>query len=101
VSVTNNNVHHRTDREGEEEEWSYSSTLSLTSALDREGDQRHSPATLPPGMNRYPLYGSLGGPHDWSDERGKSLPQPRFDPRNVQPNASRYTDWAILAHFRD
>ena len=28
----------------------------------------------------------------------KSRPPPGFDPRTVQPVASRYTDWAITAH---
>jgi hypothetical protein len=40
----------------------YSSTLSLTSALDGVGGQRHAPAALPPGKTRYPLYRKLGGP---------------------------------------
>jgi hypothetical protein len=40
----------------------YSSTLSLTSALDGVGDKRHSPAALPPRKTRNPLYRSLGGP---------------------------------------
>ena len=40
----------------------YSSTLSLTSALDAVGGQRHAPAALPPGKTRYPLYRRLGGP---------------------------------------
>jgi len=39
----------------------YNSTLSLTSALDGEGGQRHAPAALPPGKTRYPLYRRLGG----------------------------------------
>ena len=40
----------------------------------------------------------------WVDPRagldgcGKSRPPPEFDPRTVQPVASRYTDWAIPAH---
>jgi hypothetical protein len=34
----------------------YSSTLSLTSALDGVGGQHNAPATLPPGKTRYPLY---------------------------------------------
>jgi hypothetical protein len=38
----------------------YSSTLSLTSAIDMVGGQRHSPAALPPGKIRYPLYRRLG-----------------------------------------
>jgi len=33
----------------------YSSTLSLTSALNGVGDQRHAPAVLPPGKTQYPL----------------------------------------------
>jgi hypothetical protein len=40
----------------------YSSSLSLTSELDRVGGQRHTTAALPPGKIRYPLYGRLGGP---------------------------------------
>jgi hypothetical protein len=32
------------------------------------------------------------------DGCGISRPQPGFDPRSVQPVASRYTDGAILAH---
>jgi len=38
----------------------YSSTLSLTSALDVVGGQRQASAALPPGKIRYPLYGELG-----------------------------------------
>jgi hypothetical protein len=38
----------------------YSSTLSLTSALDGVGGQRHALVTLPPGKTRYPLYRRLG-----------------------------------------
>ena len=30
---------------------------------------------------------------------GKSRPPPGFDPRTVQPVASRYTDWAIAARI--
>ena len=37
------------DHEGPEVEYRYSSTLSLTSALDGVGGQRHAPATLPTG----------------------------------------------------
>jgi hypothetical protein len=48
------NVHPRTGHEGSEREYRYSSTLSLTSALDGVGGQRHAPAALPPGKTRYP-----------------------------------------------
>jgi hypothetical protein len=40
--------HERTERE-----YSYSSTLSLTLALDGVGGQHHVPALLPPGKIRY------------------------------------------------
>jgi hypothetical protein len=56
---------------------------------------RHAPATLPPEKAQYPLYRRLGGPQGWSGRLRKILPQPGIDPRNVQPVASRYTDWAI------
>ena len=62
------------------------------------GGQRHAPAALPPGKTRYPLYRRLGGPQGRSGRCGKSRPPPGFDPRTVQPVASRYTDWAIPAH---
>ena len=74
-----------------------SSTLSLTSALDGVGGQRLAPAALPPGKSRYPLYSGLGGPQGRSERCGKSRPPPGFDPRTVQPVASRYIDWAIAA----
>ena len=45
-------VHLRTGHEGLEGDWRYSCTLSLTSALDGVGCQRHAPATLPPGKTR-------------------------------------------------
>ena len=44
----------------------YSSTLSLTLALDGVGGQRHVPAALPPGKVRYPSYSKLGGPQGQS-----------------------------------
>jgi hypothetical protein len=63
------------------------------------GDQRHAPAALLPGKTRYPLYRRLGGPDDRSGRVPKISPPPGFDPLNVQPVASRYTDWAIPAHL--
>ena len=71
----------------------YSSILSLTSALDGVGCQRHALAALPPGKTRYPLYRRLGGPQGRSGRVRKNLaPPPVFDPRTVQPVASRCTD---------
>jgi hypothetical protein len=61
------------------------------------GGQLHAPAALHPGMTRYPLYKRLGGPQGRSGRLRKISPPPGFDPRTVQPVASRYTDWAIAA----
>jgi hypothetical protein len=63
------------------------------------GGQRHAPAALPPGKTQYPLYRRLGGPQGWSGRVRKISPPQGFDPRTVQPVASRYTDWAIPAHI--
>jgi len=71
----------------------YSPTLSLTSALDGVGGQRHAPATLTLGKTQCPLYRRLGGPHGRSGRVRKISPTPGFDPVTVQSVASRYTDW--------
>jgi hypothetical protein len=63
------------------------------------GGQRQAPAALQPGMIRYPLYRRLGGPQGLSGRVRKYLPPPGFDPRTVQPVASRYTDWAIPTRY--
>ena len=76
----------------------YSSTLPLTSAIDGVGGQRHALAALHPRKTLYPLYRTLGGPQGRSGRARKISPPPGFDPRTVQPVASRYTDWAIAAH---
>jgi len=69
-----------------------SSTLSLTSALDGVGGQRHAPAGLPPENTWYPLFRRLGGPQGQSG-RVREISSPLgFDPRTVQPVAIRYTD---------
>ena len=58
-----------------------SSTLSLTSALDGVGGQRHAPAVYPRPREEkgYPLYRGL-------------------TPRTVQTVVSRYTDWTVVAN---
>ena len=43
--------------------------------------------------------GGWVGPRVGLDGCGKSCPPPGFDPRTVQPVASRYTDWAIPDRF--
>jgi hypothetical protein len=62
------------------------------------GGQRHTPAALPPGKTRYPLYRRLGESLGRSGQVRKISPPPGFDPRTFQPVASRYTDWAIPVH---
>jgi hypothetical protein len=63
------------------------------------GGQRHAPDALPPGRTRYPLYRRLGRPQGRSGRVLKISSPPGFDPRTVQLVASRYTDYAIPAHF--
>jgi hypothetical protein len=85
------NVHPRTGHEGQEGEQMYSSTPSLTSAIDGVGGQRHSPAALPQEEMRYPPFRRLGEPQSRSGQVRKISPPPGFDSRTVQPAASRYT----------
>jgi len=74
-------------------EQKYSSILSLTSALDGEGGPRHAPAALPLGKRADThCTGGWVGLRTSLDGCGKSRPPPGFDPRTVQPVASRYTD---------
>jgi len=47
-----------------------------------------------PGKTRYPLYRRLGWPQGRSGQVRKISPPLGFDPRTVQPVASRYTDYA-------
>jgi hypothetical protein len=57
-----------------------------------EGSGSHSGRFLPPGKTRYPMYRRLGGPQGRSGQVRKISPPLGFDPRTVQPVASRYTD---------
>ena len=66
------------------------------------GGQRHTLAALPPGKEPVPIAQEAGwgsGPV-WTDAENLA-PPPGFDPRTVQPVASRYTDWAIAASTRE
>jgi hypothetical protein len=58
------------------------------------GDQRYAPAALPSGKTLYPLYTRQVEPHGWSVRARKISSPPLFDPRTVQPVASRCTDYA-------
>jgi len=56
-----------------------------------EGSAACPSHSLPPGKTRYPLYRKLGGPQGRSGQVRKISPLLGFDPRTVQPVASRYT----------
>ena len=67
----------------------------MTTALEEgEGSASRPGRSFPPGKTRYPLYRRLGGPLGRSGQVRKISPPMGFDPRTVQPVASRYTDWA-------
>jgi hypothetical protein len=92
VSATHK-VHPRTGREGPEVEWSYSYTLSVTSALDWGGWTTLHIGCCTPGKEiRYTFYRRLGGPQGQSGQVRKISPPPGFDPRTIQPVASHYAD---------
>ena len=63
------------------------------------GDQRKTPAALPPGKTQYPLSRSLGGPQSQSGQVRKISPPLEFDPQTIQPVASRYTAYAIQSRI--
>jgi len=58
-----------------------------------EGSASRPGRSLPSGKTRYPSYRRLGGPQGRSGQVRKISPPPGFDPRTVQPVASRYTDY--------
>jgi hypothetical protein len=61
--------------------------------MDRNG-KFHDVAALPLGKNPVPLNMKLGVPQILSGRVWrKYLVLPGFEPRTVQPIASRYTDW--------
>jgi hypothetical protein len=62
------------------------------------GDQRHASAGLPPEKTGTHFTGGWVGPTAGLDGCRKSRPPPAFDPRTVQPVASRYTDCAMPAN---
>ena len=77
-------VHPRTGHEGPKWEWRYSSTLSLTTAIDGVGGQCQASDTLPPRKTRYPLYRRVGGPQERSGRVRETSPPPGFEPRTVR-----------------
>ena len=79
----------------------YSSTLSLTSALDGCGWLRLRPAALPPRITRYRFYRKVGGPRGRSERVQNISSSPAFDTRTVQSVGSRCTDVTFPAHDVD
>jgi hypothetical protein len=64
----------RTGHEGPVREYRYSYTLSLTSALDGVGGQRHALAALPSERPATHCIGGWVGPRAGLDSCGKSRP---------------------------
>jgi hypothetical protein len=65
----------------------------ITMALEGgEGSAPRPGRSLTPGRTLYPLYRKLGGPQGRPGQVRKISLPPGFDPRTVQPVASRYTD---------
>jgi len=73
--------------------------FSLTSALDGGGWSMPRSGRFTSGKETsYPSYIRLGEPQRLSGQVWKILPPLGFDPRTVEPVASRYTDYVIPAH---
>ena len=72
----------------------YSYALSLTSALDGNGGQRHAPVALLPGKRPGThCTGGWVGPRASLDGCGKPRPYRDSIPPTAQPVASRYVDY--------
>jgi hypothetical protein len=72
----------------------------MTAALEGgEGSASCPGRSLTSGKTQYPLYRRLGEFQGRSGQVRKILPSPGFDPRTVQPVASRYTMWAASGHW--
>jgi hypothetical protein len=61
--------------------------------------QRHAPDALYPGKDPVPIVQEAGWASGPVWTVAENLAPPEFDPRTVQPVASRYTDWATPAHI--
>jgi hypothetical protein len=59
-----------------------------------EGSASRPGRSLPPEKSRYALYRRLSGFQSRTGQVRKTSPPTGFDPRTVQPVASRYTDYA-------
>ena len=72
--------------------------MSLLWALAVGGWSTPRPGHVNPGIDtRCPLYRRLDRSRVWSERVRKILSPPGFETRTVQPVASPYIDYAILA----
>jgi hypothetical protein len=78
----------------------YSSTLSLTSALDGGGWSTPRLGFFTPGNDPVPVLQEAGWAPGPVSTGAENLAPPGFDPRTVQLVASRYTDYAIPVHLK-
>ena len=78
-----------------EGEYRYSSTLSLTSALEGVGGERNVPAALPPPPGEGPGTRSIAG---WVSPRAPEPPS-GFDPRTVQLVATELSRPILFTNF--
>jgi hypothetical protein len=85
-------VRPRTDHEDPGEEYWYSSTLSLTSALDGGAWSTPLPGQFTSRERPGTRFKRLGGPQGRSGRVRKISAPPGFDRRTAQPVASRHTD---------
>ena len=77
----------------------YSCTLSLTLELVGDGwPMPHSGCIIPGKETWYPLCRRLGGSHGQFGLVWKFSPPLGFNRCTIQPVASRFTDYTILAH---
>ena len=85
--------HPRRGHKDQDKEYRYTSTLSLTSALDGVGGKRQALATLHPGKDPGThCLGGLEGPRAGMNGCGKFHPHRDSIPRKVQPEAMSYPD---------
>jgi hypothetical protein len=71
----------------QEDKWRYSSSLTLTSALDGVTGQCHAPAALPAGKRNSAYYtGGWVGPRVWLHGLGKFAPTGILSPDRPAPS---------------
>ena len=80
-------------------EYRYSSTISLTSALDESVWLTPRPGRFTPGNDSLPIVQEAGWTSRpvWKGE--ENLTPTGIQSPAVQPEASSYTEWAIIADF--